>query len=360
MAAGTPHRFEDITPAWLTFLLRETGALPQGAVTAVALEPVGVGAGFLGQIARLRLTYDRLEAGGPPTLVGKLPTLDPGGREICRLFRFYEREIRFYRELTRRVPIPVPHCYASIMDVVADDYFILLEDLGSLPMGDDASGCSIPEAERAIRSVAELHAAWWASSDLDQLDWIPVINAPVHQMAEPAYQQALPHFLKLFGDRLSPELRGVTENMPTHIVGLQNMLTRTPMTIGHGDYRLDNLFFGTNGVATIDWQIVFRGRGAFDVAYFLSGCLTPAVRRAEEMRLLRLWYELATGGRPVYTFDDAVLDYRRSVLYCHVYTVIATGSLNPTNDRGMAVFQAWLERRGAAIEELDAGELMPA
>jgi len=84
------------------------------------------------------------------------------------------------------------------------------------------------------------------------------------------------------------------------------------------------------------------------------------VRRAEEMRLLRLWYELATGGRPDYTFEDALLDYRRSVLYCHVYTVIATGFLNPSNERGMAVFRAWLQRRGAAIEELDAGELMPA
>ena len=77
------------------------------------------------------------------------------------------------------------------------------------------------------------------------------------------------------------------------------------------------------------------------------------------MRLLRLWYELATGGRADYTFDDALLDYRRAVLQCHVYTVIATGSLNPANERGMAVFRAWLRRRTAAVEELDAGELMP-
>jgi hypothetical protein len=95
------------------------------------------------------------------------------------------------------------------------------------------------------------------------------------------------------------------------------------------------------------------------VAYFLAGCLEPSVRRAEEMRLLRLWYELATGGRADYTFDDALLDYRRAVLQCHVYTVIATGSLNPANERGMAVFRAWLRRRTAAVEELDAGELMP-
>jgi len=42
-----------------------------------------------------------------------------------------------------------------------------------------------------------------------------------------------------------------------------------------------------------------------------------------------------------------------------VYTVIAIGSLDPSNERGMSVFRAWLQRRGAAIEDLDAGELMP-
>src|SRR5262249_14221919 len=125
-------------------------------------------------------------------------------------------------------------------------------------------------------------------------------------------------------------------------------------------YRLDNLFFDGANVAVIDWQIAFRGSGAFDLAYLLSGCLDPAVRRSEEMRLIRLWYDLAVGDRSRCSFDDAVLAYRRAVLYCHVYTVIATGSLNPSNERGMAVFHAWLRRRNAAIEELDAADLMPS
>ena len=105
MAQGTPRQFADIEPAWLTSLLREAGSLRAGAVTAVGIEPIGVGVGFLGQVARLRLTYDRPDEAAPVTLVGKLPTLDPGGREICRLFRFYEREIHFYRELTPRIPV---------------------------------------------------------------------------------------------------------------------------------------------------------------------------------------------------------------------------------------------------------------
>jgi len=194
MAQGTPRQFADIEPAWLTSLLREAGSLRAGAVTAIGIEPIGVGVGFLGQVARLRLTYDRPDEAAPATLVGKLPTLDPGGREICRLFRFYEREIHFYRELTPRIPVRVPRCYASVMDLAADDYLLLMEDLASLPMGDDAKGCTLAEAERAIRNVAGLHAAWWSHSDLDRLDWMPKSNAPVHQAASLHTSRSFPTF----------------------------------------------------------------------------------------------------------------------------------------------------------------------
>ena len=355
-----PRRFEDITPAWLTSMFRESGVLGVAAVRSIAVEPIGVGVGFLGQLARLRLTYDRLEDGAPPTLIAKLPTLDPGGRQICQLFRFYEREIRFYRDLARDVPLRVPRCYASAMDVAADDYVALLEDLGGLPMGSDATGCTAAEAETAIRTVARLHARWWESPALERLEWIPMVNDPIHQLAQGAYQQALVLFLQTFGDHLSPKMRVVTETMATRIVALQNTGSQFPRTVLHGDYRLDNLFFDGASVAVIDLQIACRGQGIFDVAYFLSGCLEPAVRRAEEMRLLRLWYDLATDGHAGrFSFDDALVDYRRSVLYCHLYSVIAIGSLDAANERGMKVFTGWLRRRGAAIEELEAGELMP-
>lgn len=187
MATTVLRQFEDIPPATLTTWVRHAGMLRAGSVTGLIAEPIGAGSGFLGQIARLRPTYDPAGEAGPATLIGKLPTIDPGGREICRLFKFYEREIRFYRELAQRVPVRVPRCYASVMNVEADDYLLLMEDLNSLPAGDDAAGCSIAEAERAIRSVAQLHADWWASPELDRFDWVPFSNAPVHQLAQPTY-----------------------------------------------------------------------------------------------------------------------------------------------------------------------------
>jgi Phosphotransferase enzyme family len=360
MSTAIPHRLEDICASWLTAALRAHGVLEQAAVTACAIEPIGAGLGFLGQLARLRPTYDRPEPGAPASLVAKLPTVDPGGREICRLFQFYPREIAFYRELAREVELRVPRCYASAMDEGADEYAILLEDLGALRLGDDVAGCSAADAEATVGAVARLHGAWWQSPQLEKLDWMPNADAPVHQFAEPAYAACLAPFLQLFGDRLSRRMRAIAEAMQTHVLDLLNATAAPPRTIVHGDFRLDNLFFGPTAPAVIDWQIACRGRGIFDVAYFLSGSLDSTRRRAEEIRLVRLWHDIAASGRqPAYSFDDAFTDYRRSVLYCNVYTVIATSSLDPGNQRGMALFNAWLERRVTAIEELDAGDLMP-
>jgi hypothetical protein len=75
------------------------------------------------------------------------------------------------------------------------------------------------------------------------------------------------------------------------------------------------------------------------------------------MRLLKIWYDIA--AQSGYGWDDAVTDYRRAVLFCNVYTVIAIANLDTANERGTALFMAWLRRRSTAIEELNAGELMP-
>jgi hypothetical protein len=297
-------------------------------------------------------------------MIAKMPTLDPGGREVCRIFQFYEREIRFYDDIARDVALRVPRCYFSAMDVEADDYLLLLEDITDARMGDEVAGCSALEAEMAVRAIAAFHAAWWESPMLERLDWMPFINSPVNQSAESSYNQAYEPFLQSFGDRLSPSMRAIADAMRTHVIDIENEMEPAPRTILHGDFRLDNIFFNQPGAASpitlIDWQISNRGRGAFDVAYFLASCVEPDVRRANEDRLVRMWHEIATGGRSGYSFEEAWTDYRRAVLFCNVYTVVGVGTLDAANERGMELFRAWMRRRGAAIEELDAGELMPA
>ena len=358
-----PAAPEAITAAWLTDALCRGGVISDARVASVDTEIVGAGVGFIGQLARVRLTYDRDEANAPASLVAKFPTLDPGGRAIGNLFRFYEREVRFYEEIGGDCGLRAPKRYFSHADPAADQYILLLEDMAHARVGNDLDACTVAQAELVIRHAAQFHARWWESAALDRLAWMPNTNDPVHQSAQPAYQQAWPVFLGMYGDRLSPGLRATGEALQHRIISVLDQLAAGPRTISHGDYRGDNMFFGPqDGQLTLcDWQISTKGRGAFDIAYFLSMSIPADVRKREEMRLLRLWHDtLVERGVTDYPWEQALYDYRLAMLYCWVYVVISIGSLDPANQRGMALFDAIFDRRRAAMEELDIGELLPA
>jgi hypothetical protein len=353
-----------MTADWMTAALRDSGVIQHASVVAATPEPVGVGVGFIGQLARIRLTYDRDEAGAPASCIAKLPTLDPGGRQIGNTFRFYEREIRFYDDIAAKSELRVPQHYYSAMDLDAGEFILIIEDLAPAEVGDQLPGCSIARAEQAYRDVAAFHAAWWESPELDRLDWMPDIDAPVMQIAESSYQQCLEPFSGMMKSHLSPDLLAMGEALQHHIVDIQHEFAMSPRTINHGDFRLDNMFFASSQggapFAICDWQIASKGRGTFDLAYFASNSIPPALRKEHEMRLLKIWHdELTRRGVRGYSFDDAVYDYRLGVLYSWMYAVIAIASLDPANERGLALFNAWCQRASAAANDLNVAELMP-
>lgn len=375
--AGTPHKREGpmtmltipagatgLTNEWLTEALRSTDSIgPSTSVTAFSTEIIGAGAGFIGQLARVTLEYDRDDAKAPKALIAKYPTLDPAGREIGNMFRFYEREARFYGEIAGEVELRTPKPYFNGMDVEKGEYILLLEDLHPGRCGDQLESCAHAEVRMAVEEVAKFHATWWESRRLDEIDWMPRINDPVNLSAEAQYQQSWEPFLARWGDRLSPEMKAVGERFAPRVGAVLHKMADRPRTIVHGDFRLDNFFFECGEdtpFAVIDWQIANRGIGAFDIGYLFAGNLKTEMRRSHEQELLRLYHDtLVANGVKDYSFDDLYEDYRTSVMFSFVYNVIGSGNLDYANERGMQMWTAWLDRTTAAIADLDAGATLP-
>src|SRR2546427_3186166 len=86
----------ELTADWLTWALRETGTIGNCSVRSFEYQVIGEGVGLLGQLARVRLQYDKLEAGAPASLVGKFPAAVREKRGLAQLFPFYERGVRVY------------------------------------------------------------------------------------------------------------------------------------------------------------------------------------------------------------------------------------------------------------------------
>ena len=362
-----PRTPDDLTPEWLTEALRETETIKNSTVTSFDMEPdIAAGAGFMGQLARVKLRYDQPEPNAPESLVAKFPTYAPDNRGIADLFRFYEIETRFYEEIADEVELRTPRHYYSARAADSTNFILLLEDLAPAQVGDQVAGCSTDQAELAIRELAKFHAMWWENPRLAELDWLWSMNDPVRvQAAKDAYQDAWGPCQENFGHLLPPEIVELGQAFGTRITQIIDRLAIPPFTISHGDYRLDNLFFaspdGGAPLTVIDWQIMSLGRGPFDVAYFMVGTLSPAERKATEMDLLRTYHGILNErGVQDYDFDQCLLDYRASMLFCWSYAVVIGGTLDLANERGMALATDYLERTISALTDLNARELMPS
>jgi hypothetical protein len=350
-----PTTLDDVTPTWL-------GEVLGAPVASVDLDVIGVGAGFIGQLARVHVGYEGSGA-GPASVIVKLPTVDPASRELANGYRFYERESNFYRHLAGAPAgcgVRVPSCLAAIGE--GNDVALVLEDLADHRIGDQVAGCSLDDARRALATAARLHATWWEAPALATLDWMPYGNDPVYKAAGAAYPLFWQPFVDGFGDLLTAEQLAIGEALIPKIDELIDSNGSGPHTVNHGDFRLDNLFFPDDdeGCVVIDWQIASRSRtGCLDVAYFLSGDLDPDVLQQEFEPMLRHYHEhLTDQGVGGFSFADLEHQMRVASLACLAYAVLGAPVLALDDERAVALFQRIIRGYFGLAEALDAGSAL--
>ena len=358
-----PTSADAITAEWLTDALRSTSTIHTATVTHRRLEPIGDIEGFMGELTRVTLSYDRPEENGPHTLIAKFPTNDLELRAALAVNRLYEREVRFYQNVAKQIKMRIPRCYFSHIDESGQNPLLLLEDMAPARVGDQIAGCSIAEAELALIDLAKFHAAFWNSPQLKTFDWARVISSP-DRMNQGQYQgYKWPAFYEKLEPLLSDVIVDVTREYGKLMPQIAKKMGDRPQTMIHGDYRLDNLFFGQAGegvpFAAIDWQTMKIGSGTCDVAYFLSDNLEVNLRRQAEDNLLNLYHKtLLDHGVQAYSFEQCLADYRLSFFF-RVHILVEGGFLfDFTDSRQAKLMQVRLERLSAILKDQDIQGLL--
>jgi hypothetical protein len=355
-----------LTPEWLTHALKSGGTIDGARVTSYDAKIIGEGTGFMGQLAKLSLTYDKLEPGAPASLIAKFPAAAQENRDLAMFFHFYEREVGFYQHIADQVELRTPRCYFSAFEPSNGDFVLLLEDMAPAVVGDQVAGCAVEHVRLAVRELARFQATWWDSPELDKLEWMPGIDAEWNiAAAEQNYELTWAPFCEFTASYLTPALRETGQRFGKSVRKLMSQFGQDlPTTIVHGDYRLDNMFFGSPQggpeFAVIDWQIASRAGGVFDVAYFVAGTLPEEERKSREREILRLYHEtLQLHGVKDYSFEQCWEDYRLSMLFMLAYSVIGIGGIDMANERGVDLFTKISRRTLAAIDDLKSYELLP-
>jgi hypothetical protein len=350
-----PRRVDDVTVEWLSAQL---GGAPLKAFDA---EPIVAGVGMIGAVSRLRLHW--LEPGaGPDSVVVKVAAGSDAARNLVTLFNFYGKEVGFYQELAARTRTRTPHCYAADFDPDHQEFILVLEDGGTGALVDQIEGCTSGQLEVVVNELADLHASWWQSPELDEIAWLQRLNNPLYTVGIPiGLDQTWVHTAGLLGDGLPGWFMARWDDFLAGVPSLLGRLDAMPRSLAHGDTRLDNLLFGVDGddVMFLDWQIVLHAPGIYDLAYFMSQSLPVELRRAAEADAVAGYRErLLTLGAPAPPLSELWEGYRIACLYCVVYPVIGGGPVDPTNVRGLTLLRTVAERCFAAIDDLGALDLL--
>jgi len=350
------RRPDDVDADWVTSVLRDRGLLATGRVTAVTPTPVGTGQ--MADTVRFALEYEPAGA-GPATIVGKFTSQDEQSHATGRIMRAYEVEVRFYAEIAPRVTSRHPRLLFAAIDTDEAWFTLLLEDLADASQGDEIAGCGADVAGAALGQLAGLHAPCWEAPDLAANPWVNRSTPESEEFTAAIVSGVFPGFLERYGDRLEPAHTHLLEAF-IPLLGRWMARPHGPRTVVHADFRLDNLLFtpGDPAPVVVDYQTVTWGAGAYDLAYFVGGCLEPDVRRSAAESLMAGYHDaLVAGGVTDYSLAELVTDYRRE---CFGGLMMAVGAsmLVKQTDRGDAMFLTSVRRHAQQSLDLDALDLL--
>ncbi len=343
------ERPSDLTAPWLTEVL---GA---GTVTSWTTERIGTGQ--MSECYRVTLDYADGST-GPASVVLKVAASEPTSRETGHSLGLYEREVRFYTDIAPRLHGPIAHCYHAAYDPETGIFDLVLDDAAPAEPGNEILGATVEQALLAVTELGRIHGSLRGDTQVAGADWLNR-EAPVNQALLSALYAA---FTDRYATQMSDEQRMVCDRL---VAGFDEYLVGEadgPQGLVHGDYRLDNMLFGTEGakraLTAVDWQTVTWGPAFTDLAYFL-GCALPTELRREHFEEFISAYLDGLGPESGLVAVDVREGVRRQSFFGVMMAIVSSMLVGQT-ERGDQMFMTMLGRHCAQVLDTDALAILPA
>ena len=343
------ERPEDLTAAWLS---DKIGA---GPITNFAVERIGTGQ--MSDCYRVALTYADSASEGPSSVVLKVAATDPVSRQTGLALGLYEREVCFYRDIAPGIAGPVAPCYHAAVDTSTGVFDLLLGDAGPAVVGNEIAGATTEQARLGAVELGRLHGPLLDNTTLAEADWLNR-ESPLNQaMVTPLYAG----FVDRYGDQIATNHRLVCERLVGAFDGYVEAEAGQMRGLVHGDYRLDNMLFGTaeadRALTVVDWQTVSWGPALTDLAYFLGTALPAQDRREHYDALLLAYHEALGPGAPISLAE--VREGVRRQSFFGVMMAIVSSMLVERTERGDRMFMTMLQRHCDHVLDTDALTTLP-
>ena len=172
---------DELTTSWLQEVLPAFDE-----ISSITHEIIGVGEGFMGQLARVSLTFTDPASQSPGSLIAKFAATRQDTRDMAADQSLYQREIGFYLDIGTNCGVPIADCYFAEYIPATNHFVLLLEDLSPGEPTDQVIGADRETSREVIEQFARLHAKWWNDETLHDYEWSRWIlkSIPMEQSLE--------------------------------------------------------------------------------------------------------------------------------------------------------------------------------
>jgi thiamine kinase-like enzyme len=341
---------DQITPAWLTRVLRQNG-FTEATVAEVSYQSSVTSFSIT---AHLRISYTR-KSEAPDRLFLKFskpihPVSTPeGGWEVI-----------FYRSIAPRTPPLLPRCYDAVFSSEQHKLHLLLEDFSDTHYSEPPS--QLPPTRRncelIVRSLADIHAASWERPPWNLIGFAQPDQTEVDRRIQDV-RERIARFTDFLGDRLSEKQRAVYHDVLAALPKLyKRLIIPTAYTVIHDDIHIGNVLYHRDPteetIRIIDWQTWFIDLAPRDLAHMMAIFWFPEQRRNLEKLLLRQYHErLRENGITNYSWEQLGSDYKLSVVRKLFHPAWQWDTGHEPN-----IWWNHLQRVMLAYEDLDCKELL--
>jgi hypothetical protein len=336
---------EQVTPSWLTGVLRKNKILTRGKVISVNNKLTKKLS--LSVVFRLQISYSTdATPGAPAQLFLKLSS--------------DSKEVEFYNLVASQMDDPpFVRCYDAAYSSESGHYHLLLDDLSDTHFQTEPPFLPSPvECEKGVECLAKLHAFWWddprLGKEIGKLFDASELDAFLNDV-----ENNVGRFIDSVGPRLSSKQIAIYERILRAKHRIWGHLTNPKgLTVTHGDAHWWNVLFPRNPdqhrAYLFDWQLWHVDLGPRDLAFMVGLGGYSQRNSALEQRLTHRYYEaLIANGLEEYSWDDFWLDYRWSAMR-NLNIVVIQWSQGKSED----VWGDSLEKATQAYEELGCPKLL--
>lgn len=351
----------DISPSWLTEILRKSGFIQHQVILDLKLEHIGESTGFLSRIFRIIPKYSEDKEGLLESIILKMHTNRPEFFSVGERLKAFDRENGFYRHISPRINGQLPKIFASYSQ--GGKGWILMEDLSHMKSGDQVYGLNNQEVKASLSAISSVHADCWQACAQYSYPWLPTDDFWFRVEPQPLWT----NLKQCYGLRIGQEAIALLDEYVMRHDEIFSRLQKCPRTIVHGDLRADNLLIDNNDqnnpkILIIDWQTVTISAGAIDVAFLILGSEPAAERHGHFKDLVSHWHSrLVSLGVKNYSFSEAYSDVRLAALACLSAPIKAFAELggpNFKNAKEAQLAECFIFRHIEASVELNLSEIL--